>query len=89
MCLTGPQLDEEAVWRVGFERPKPGIEAEPRRTIETEIGVLLAHINVDVRMVLRRGRADALEFPHPDADFRDAAVVPELRIAAAGHRFKP
>jgi hypothetical protein len=26
-------------------------------------------------VVLRRGHADALEFPHPDADFRDAASV--------------
>ena len=35
------------------------------------------------------GHADALEFPHPDADFRDAAVVPELRMAAVGHRLSP
>src|SRR6202048_2784808 len=31
----------------------------------------------------RWGHANALEFPHPDADFGDAAVVSELRIAAA------
>jgi hypothetical protein len=43
-------------------------------------------ISMDVRVVLRWGLADAHEFPHPDADFRDAAVVFELRIAAAGHR---
>ena len=29
------------------------------------------------------------EFPHPDADFRDAAVVSELRMAAVGHRLSP
>jgi hypothetical protein len=29
--------------------------------------------------VLRRGHADAPEFPHPDADFGNAAVVPELQ----------
>jgi hypothetical protein len=49
----------------------------------------LTHIDVDVRVVLRWGHADALEFPHPDADFRDAAVVPELRMAAVGHRLSP
>ena len=38
----------------------------------------LAHIDVDVRVVLRWGLPDALEFPHPDADFRDPVVVPEL-----------
>ena len=37
------------------------------------------HIDVDVRVVLWWGHADALEFPHPDADFRDAAVVGPVR----------
>jgi len=32
-----------------------------------------------VRVVLRWGHADALEFPHPDADCGNAAVVPELQ----------
>src|SRR5580704_76575 len=50
---------------------------------------IAAHIDVDVRVVLRWGLADTLEFPHPNADFGDAAVVPELQIAAAGHRFRP
>jgi hypothetical protein len=36
-----------------------------------------------VRVVLRWGHADTLEFPHPDANFGDAAIVPERRIAAA------
>jgi hypothetical protein len=39
-------------------------------------------------VALRWGHADALEFPDPDADFGDAAVVPELRIAAGGHRLR-
>src|SRR5260370_16593052 len=43
----------------------------------------------DVRVVVRWGHADALELLHPDADFRDTAVVPQLRIAAAGHRLQP
>lgn len=59
---------------------------EPRRTVETEDRIGLAHIDVNVRVVVRRGRADALEFPDPDADFRDSVVVPEFWAAAAGHR---
>ena len=82
-------VSKDAVRRIGIERCQSGIEAKPRRAIGTEDRVHLAHIDVDVRVVLRRGHADALEFPHPDADFRDAAVVPELRIAAVGHRLKP
>jgi hypothetical protein len=35
-----------------------------------------------VRVVLRRGHADASEFSDPDANFRHAAVV-------AGHRLRP
>jgi hypothetical protein len=82
-------VSKEAVRRVGIERCQSRIEAEPRRAVGTEDRVRLAHIDVNVRVVLWRGHADALEFPHSDADFRDAAVVPELRIAAPGHRLMP
>jgi hypothetical protein len=37
----------------------------------------------------RRYSVDTVEFPDIDSDLRDRAVVPELRIAAAGHRFRP
>src|ERR1700730_3031127 len=82
-------VGKETVRRVGIERCQSRIEAEPRPAVGTEDRVRLAHIDIDVRVVLRRGHADALEFPHPDIDFGDAAVVPELRIAAAGHRLRP
>ena len=67
-------FSKDAVGRFGIERCQSRIEAEPRRAIGTEDRVHLAHIDVDVRVVLRRRHADALEFPHPDADFQDAAV---------------
>ena len=71
-------VSKETVPRVGVERGQSRIEAEPRPAVRTKDRVRHAHIDVDVRMVLRRRYADALEFPHPDADFRDAAVIPEL-----------
>jgi hypothetical protein len=49
----------------GFERCQSRIETEPRAAVGTEDRVRLAHIDVDVRVVLRWGHADALEFPHP------------------------
>jgi hypothetical protein len=79
----------ETVRRVCFERCQSRIEAETRRAVGTQDRVRLAHIDVDVRVVLRWGFADTHELLHPDADFRNAAVVPKFRIAAAGHRHRP
>jgi len=41
------------------------IEAEPRRAVGTQDRVRLAHIDVDVRVVLRWGLADTHELLHP------------------------
>jgi hypothetical protein len=71
-------VSKVAVRRVGIGRGQSRIEAEPRRAVGAKDRVRLAHIDVDARMVLRRRYADALEFPHPNADFRDATVVLEL-----------
>src|SRR6267154_6418597 len=89
LCSGCVMVCKDAVRRIGIERCQSRIEAEPRRAIGTEDSVRLAHIDVDVRVVLRWGHADALELLHPDADFRDAVVVSEFRIADAGHRFEP
>jgi hypothetical protein len=62
-------VSKETVQRVGIERYQSRIEAETRLAVGTEDRVRLAHIDVDVGVVLRWGHADALEFPHPDADF--------------------
>src|SRR6202035_2829720 len=78
-------VSKETVRRVGIERCQSRIEAEPRRAVGTQDCVRLAHIDVDVRVVLRWGLADTREFLYADADFRDAAIVLELRIAAPGH----
>jgi hypothetical protein len=77
---------EETVGRDGFKRCQSGVVAEPCRAVGTEYRVCLAHVDIDMRVVLRRGHPDALEFPHPDPDFGDAAVVPEFRISATGRR---
>src|SRR5215831_3292554 len=83
------RIDEHAVRRIRFRGPEPRIEAEPRPAIGAEDRVLLAHVNVDVRVIVRRRNADTVEFPDADSDLRDRAVVPELRIAATGHGFRP
>src|SRR5271156_5833545 len=82
-------FSKETVRRFGIERCQSRIEAETGPTVGTEDRVRAAHIDVDLRLVLLCGHADALEFSHPDADLRDAAVVPELRMAAVRHRLSP
>src|ERR1700730_5457134 len=79
-------VSKKTVKWVGTERRQSRIEAKPRRAVGTQDRVRLAHIDVDVWVVLRWGLADTHEFLHSDADFRDAVVVPELRIAAARYR---
>ena len=74
---------KETLRRFGIERCQSRIETKTRPAVGTEDRVRLAKIDVDMRVVLRWGHANALEFPHPDGDFGDAAVVSELRIAAA------
>ena len=82
-CLP---LDEEAVRRVRFVRRKPRVETELSRAIGTKDRLRLSHIDVDVRMVLRRRNADAVESSDPDTDFRNASVIPEFRVSDAGCR---
>ena len=77
---------KEAVRWIRIERRQSRIEAELRRAVGTKDRIRVAHIDIDVRVVQRRGHADAFELPHPDPDFRDAAVIQEHRIAATGHR---
>ena len=47
-------VSEETVQRVGIERYQSRIEAETRLAVGTEDRVRLAHIDVDVRVVLPR-----------------------------------
>src|SRR5205807_5291472 len=58
--LSWIRIDEQAVRRIGFRRPEPRIEAEPRPAIGAENRVLLAHVDVDVRVIERRRNADAV-----------------------------
>jgi hypothetical protein len=56
------------------------IKTEPCRTIGAKNRVLAAHIKIDVRVILWRGHADAVEFPYPDTNLSSCMIVPEFRI---------
>jgi hypothetical protein len=51
--------------------------------------VVAAHVKVDVRVIVGRRHADALELLDPDADLRHGIVVPELGIGVIRHGASP
>src|SRR6202030_3764645 len=53
LCSGCVMVSKETVRRVGIGRCQSRIEAEPRRAVGTKDRVRLAHIDIDVRMVLR------------------------------------
>ena len=54
------------------------IVAVKRRAIRADIFGIVAHIAINVRMIERRQRADAHEFPRADLDDRNAEIVMEM-----------
>lgn len=59
---------------------------ERGRAIRTEDRVRRAHIEIDVRVVVRCGSADARELLDPDSNFQHAPVVIELGTTVIHHR---
>ena len=61
LCSGCVLISKDAVRRVGIERRYSRIEPEPRPAIGTGDRVSLAHIDVDVRVVVRLEHTNALE----------------------------
>src|SRR5215472_10316647 len=73
-------VPKETARRVGIERCQSWVETEPRPAVGTKDRVRRTHIDVDVRVVLRWGHADAPKFPDPVLNIREAEVFTQLRI---------
>src|SRR5436190_6120553 len=83
-----------AVWRAGSGRSslrahqaalrrslvggQAGVVQVKGRAIGAEDLAVGAHVQIDVRVVVRRARAHALELLHADGDFLDALIVGEM-----------
>lgn len=67
----------------GGERIQSGIEFEPGAAMGAMDFALKADLQIDVRMIPRRGTAGAFEFPHANANSRKVAVIAELRVDRA------
>jgi len=88
-ALLKPRHGQQRSCQAGrLERRQSRIEAEPRRAIGTEDRVCRAHIDVDVRVVLRWDSPMHMNSVTP-MQISGTPVVPELRIAVAGHRLTP
>jgi hypothetical protein len=49
-------------------RSQSWIEAEPRRAVGAADRVPFAHVDIDMRVIVRRRYADAFELPRPDSN---------------------
>ena len=83
--LSFGRIQEHAIRWVRLLRAKAFVVPEQSRAVGTEDHVVRPHIEVNVRMVVRRGRAGAFEFSNADLDLRNAPIVLELRIVFTGH----
>jgi hypothetical protein len=70
---------EFAFRRARFVRRQRGVVSKERRAIGAHILYCVAHVAIDMRMVLWWQRADTHEFLGADLDDRNAEVVVEMR----------
>ena len=70
---------ELAFRRPRFVRRQRGVVSKERRAIGAHILYRVAHVAIDMRMVLWWQRADTHEFLGADLDDRNAEVVMEMR----------
>jgi len=87
-AFAGPLgIHQQAPLRESFPWRQARIMAVSCRAVGTENCLLAAHVDVDVRMVMRRRRADTFEFRRPGANLPGPLVIAELWIAASdpGH----
>jgi hypothetical protein len=82
---SGGLLGERTLGGPRFVRPEGRIMTIERRTIWTDDLYRVAHIEIDVRMIVRRQGAHALEFARTDFDQRNAGFVVEMRDDLVGH----
>ncbi len=78
--MAGQRICIDTVLRVGLGWPQSRIKTEQSRAIRAKNRVLAAHVEIDVRVILWRGHADAVEFPHPDTDLWSCMIVLKFRI---------
>jgi len=75
----------DAGGRVTFSRLERLVGSKKRRALRADDVRLVTQIEIDVRVIVRRGRPHALEFLDADHDPVDALVVHEMRYERLSH----
>ena len=81
----GILVDEDTFRGIGSERRQSRSIQEDGRAIRTDNPIALAHVEIDMRMIVGRRRTDARELPRTDLDLADAQIVLEFRVAGSLH----
>ena len=85
VACSGVSLDEDTLRRIGGERRHSQSKQEDGRAIRAHNPIALAHVEIDMRVIVGRRRTDACELSRTDLYLTDAQVVFELRVAGSLH----
>jgi hypothetical protein len=77
-------VNEDALRGIGGERCQSRSIQEDGRAIRADNPIALAHVEIDMRMIVGMRRTDACELPRTDRYLADAQIVFELRVALHG-----
>ena len=78
-------MNEDTLRGIGGERRERRSIQEDGRAIRADNPIALAHVEIDVRVIVGRRSTDACELPRTDLYLADAQIVFELRVAGSLH----
>jgi hypothetical protein len=82
---SGVLVHEDTLRGIGGERRQSRSIQEDGRAIRADNPIALAHVEIDMRVIVGRRRTDACELPRTDLYLVDAQIVFELRVAGSLH----
>jgi hypothetical protein len=87
MCTlgSGVLVDEDTLRGIGGERRQSRSVQEDGRATRADNPIALAHVEIDMRVIVGRRRTDACELPRTDLHLADAQIAFELRVAGSLH----
>src|SRR5688500_4378057 len=78
-------IDEDTLRGIGSEICQSRTMQEGGRAVRTDNPIALAHVEIDMRVIVGRRRTDACELPRTDLYLANAQIIFELRVAGSLH----